>query len=162
MVCVGEIINTRGLKGEVKINSNFRFKSDIFKPNQVIFIGSKKDKVVIKNHRFYHNYDYLFFNDHDNINDVLIYKGENIYIDRLDLKKDAILSEDLIGYQVVASSKIIGVVEKFFNNNSHDVLVIKGEKSNHFLPHVEEFIKSVDHQKKLIDINEIEGLLNDN
>lgn len=36
---VGKIINTHGIKGELRILSNFQYKDRILKPNITLYIG---------------------------------------------------------------------------------------------------------------------------
>ena len=46
-IYLGKIVNTHGIKGEVRIISNFRYKSRVFVKGFTIYIGKKKDKEVI-------------------------------------------------------------------------------------------------------------------
>ena len=42
-VLIGKLVNTHGLKGEVRILSQFKYKNKVFIPGMKIYIG--KDKV---------------------------------------------------------------------------------------------------------------------
>ena len=44
---VGKIVNTHGIKGELRILSKFKFKNKVFKKDMIIYIGNNKDKEVI-------------------------------------------------------------------------------------------------------------------
>ena len=46
-LCVGKIVNTHGIKGEVRILSKFKFKKEVFKVGNKIYIGN--DKKELKN-----------------------------------------------------------------------------------------------------------------
>ena len=43
-IYIGKIVNTHGIKGEVRLLSNFKFKDKVFKKGMTIYIG--KDKVI--------------------------------------------------------------------------------------------------------------------
>jgi len=161
MICVGEIINTHGLKGEVKVNSKFRYKHKIFQPKKNLFIEDVKAPVVIKKHRHHKNNDLLLFEKHEDINDVLIYKGSKIFVPREALPKDIIIPEDLIGFIVKYQAKEIGQIKHFFNNKAHDVLIIEGNQQ-HYLPYVNDLIKKIDLENKIVFVNEIEGIFDEN
>ena len=44
-VYIGKIVNTHGIRGEVRLLSNFRYKDKVFIKNMNIYIG--KDKISI-------------------------------------------------------------------------------------------------------------------
>ena len=79
-ICVGKIINTFGIKGELKILSDFEYKERIFKKDFPIYIGELKEKELVNTYRMHKNYDLVVFNSYTNINEVLKYKGNKIYI----------------------------------------------------------------------------------
>ena len=55
MLYIGDLVNTHGIKGEVRIISNFKYKSTIFKPSNILYINGEKLK--IKAYRKHKNYD---------------------------------------------------------------------------------------------------------
>jgi len=79
-VYIGNIVNTHGIKGEVRILSSFNYKEYIFKKNFNLYIGKNKEKQTINSYRFHKIFDMVTFYGIDNINDVLKYKGEKVYI----------------------------------------------------------------------------------
>ena len=42
-VLIGKLVNTHGLKGEVRILSDFKYKDRVFIPGMKIYIGKKKN-----------------------------------------------------------------------------------------------------------------------
>ena len=40
-ICVGKFVNTHGLKGEIRIISDFEYKNDVFKPDNKIYINDQ-------------------------------------------------------------------------------------------------------------------------
>lgn len=160
-ICVGEIVNTHGIKGEVRLVSNFERKDLVFKKDFNIYIGNNREKLKINTYRVHKNFDMLTFDNIEDINDVIMYKGEKAYILREDLQEDIHLKDDLIGFSVFYNEKNIGKVFSFFNNNVYDIMVIKGSTKDNFVPYLDKFISKVDYDKKDIYIINMEGLINE-
>lgn len=158
MICIGKIVNTHGLKGEVKIISDFKYKNLVFKKNFVFHVNN--EKLIVKSYRKHKMFDMVTFDLIDDINNVLKYKGKDIYINREDIKEKIILNEDYIGLEVY-SDRYIGIVEEIMKNPAHDILVVNNNGKINLIPNVEEFVKSVDVDNKKIIINEIEGLIDE-
>ena len=102
------------------------------------------------------------FLDINDINDVIDYKGLNVYIAREELKIDGILDEDIINMKAISKKKEIGIVTEILKSKAHDILVIKKEDKKYLVPYIKEFIDKIDLNNKKIYIKEIEGLLNEN
>ena len=48
---LGKIVNTHGIKGEIRIISDFKFKDRVFKKGIPIYIGKLKTKEIINSYR---------------------------------------------------------------------------------------------------------------
>lgn len=152
---VGKIINTFGIKGELKVVGDFEYKDKVFNKNFTIYIGETKIKEIVNTHRVHKNYDLITFNGYGNINEVLKYKGNKIYIQRSDLKlnQNEYLLGDLIGLEVYDNGVLLGVVIDYDNSLNRVLLKVKGDKT-FYLPMVDAYIKKVDiNNKKLETIN---------
>lgn len=160
-IYIGQIVNTHGIKGEVRIKSDFKYKKDIFKKDFNIYIGNDKIKQTINTYRIHKDYDMITFNNITDINDVLDYKGLNVYVVREELNIDGILDEDIIGMNVYSDTKEIGLVTDILKSKAHDILVIEKDKKRYLVPYIDEFV-NIDINNKKIMINEIEGLLDEN
>lgn len=160
-IYLGEIVNTHGIKGELRIISNFKHKSEIFKKGFSLYVGKTREKLVINSYRPHKNYDMVTFVGLNDINDVLIYKGEPVYINREDLNINTYILEDLIGLEVYSNNQLIGVVDSIIDNTAHEILVVVNNGKNNLIPFVDEFIESVELESKKINIKVIEGLLNE-
>ena len=158
LINIGKIVNTHGLKGEIRIISDFKYKKDVFKTNNIVYINN--EKYIIKSYRFHKIYDMIILDSINTIEQAQELKGLNVYIDRTDYKFDGYLNEDLIGLDVydneILKGKIVDVV-KTINN---DLLVIEGNK-RHMVPNIPEFIKEVDLENNKIYIEYIRGLDNE-
>jgi 16S rRNA processing protein RimM len=99
--------------------------------------------------------------DINSIEDVLIYKGESVYINRNDFKFPGYVNEDIVGLDVYNKSKKIGKIDHILKSAAHDILVIINNKQKSYVPYVDEFIIDIDLENKKIEIKVIEGLINE-
>lgn len=160
LVFIGKIVNTHGIKGELRILSDFEKKERVFKTNTPIYIGKNKDKEVIKTYRLHKQFDMITLEGYTNINEVLKYKGQNVYVKRciLNLKNDEYLYEDLLGMEIIENKKILGKIKDIVYNKSNILLYIEGEK-NFYIPLNEEYIKKVDVEKRIVETEGGESLI---
>lgn len=160
-IYVGDIVNTHGIKGELRILSDFKYKKQIFKKDFTLYIGRLKEPLIINSYRKHKEYDMVLFYDIEDINDAIAYKGDKVYINKEDIKIDGYFNEDLIGLNVYGNDILIGKVEKIMKNVAHDIIVIKSTEKKHLIPYVDEFIKKIDLENNRMDINLIEGLIDE-
>ena len=109
-IYIGDIVNTHGIKGELRILSDFKYKENVFKKNFKIYIGKNKEEQIINTYRKHKMFDMITLVGFANINEVLKYKNMPVYINKKDLKIDGYLDEDLIGLSVYVKDKLIGKV----------------------------------------------------
>ncbi len=161
-IYIGDIVNTHGIKGEVKIISHFKYKSNVFIKGTSLYIGDSKIKLIINSYRHHKVFDMVTFVGINDINEVLKYKGEAVYIDKNEVKIDGILNEDLIDMNVYGDDSFVGRVTDILNNGVYDILVVENEKSKSLIPNISEFVLNIDLNNNRIDINMMEGLINEN
>ncbi len=152
-IYVGKIVNTHALKGEVRLISNFDFKSRIFKINNTLYIGKDKISEVIETYRTHKQFDMIKFKGIDYINDVLKYKGENVYINEEDLKlnEDEILASEFPEYKVYFEEKEIGQIMEYRSDNGNKIIKV----NNKFIPYNKDFITKIDKNNKIIYMHDI-------
>ena len=155
MLYIGDLVNTHGIKGEVRIISNFKYKNIIFKPNNNLYINNEKLK--IKTYRKHKNYDMVTFENYNDINDVLKFKGQEVYINKEDYTFPGHLNEELYGKKVYDNDKYIGTLEKIINNGGGELLVVKGKKE-YLIPYVDEFVTNIGDS---IHLNLIKGFIDE-
>ncbi|MCI9234262.1 MAG: 16S rRNA processing protein RimM [Bacilli bacterium] len=161
-IYIGEIVNTHGLKGEIRLLSDFEYKKEAFKIGKKIYIGKNKELVTIKTYRVHKEYDMFTFDGIEDINDVIIYKGEKAYMKREDISITGYFKEDVIGLIAYNKNIPIGEVTFIMKSKAHDILVITDKNKKHLVPYIKEFVESIDLVHKKIYINVVEGLLNEN
>jgi len=68
---------------------------------------------------------------------------------------------DPLNMQVFTNDAYLGLVIDWFNNNAHDVFVVKNEEEQELLiPDVEFYIENIDLDKNRIDVKNIKLLQN--
>ena len=105
-VYIGKITSTHGIKGEVKIKSNFLYKDKVFKVGNNLIIDDKS--YSIKSYRVHKGFDMVLLNDYNDINEVLFLLKKDVYFDYDSLKLDdnQVLDSDLIVKAAIVDSLI--------------------------------------------------------
>lgn len=160
---VGKIISSHGIKGEVKV---YPMTDDIerFSDLETAYIGDSKVEVTLKTVRYHKGFPIIGFEEFNDINQILKFKDQLIYIDdkdRIILPEDHYFIYDLIDCEVFdTKDNRIGSISNVIQNMGNDVYIIKGDNNKEYLvPAVKEFIKSVDVESKRIIIDPIEGMI---
>lgn len=162
---IGQIVNTYGIKGFLKV---VPYTDDItrFEKLNNIYIQTKKslETVTIEEVKYAKNLVLLKIKGIDNINDAEIYKNCYIKIDRSDaveLPEDSYFIIDLIGIKVCTDEgEALGDVIDVFPTGANDVYVVKNELGKQvLLPAIGDVIKNVDIQNKKMIVHLIEGLV---
>ena len=157
LVYVGKIVNTHGIKGELRIRSDFEKKELVFYPGNKIIIEDEEH--TIRTYRYHKIFDMITIDELDNINDVLCYLGKKVYVSRdsLKLKDKEYLLSDLVGLNVVFNDTVYGIV-KDYSSDINPLIKVEYEK-NYYIPINSEYIKTVDLENKKIIVENIEGLI---
>jgi len=156
-IYLGKIVNTHGIKGEVRILSNFDKKELVFRKGFNIYIGANYQKEVIDTYRVHKNYDMITMVGINDINDVLKYKGAKVYIKREDLNLDNndYLLQDLIGLKVIANNTCYGKVIDIMQNKVNILLQVKNNDKIYYIPYVTEFINKVNIDEGNIEVERV-------
>lgn len=159
-IYIGKIVNTHGIRGEVRILSNFEKKEKVFVGGMPIYIGRKKEKEIINSYRHHKNFEMITMKGYSDINEILRYKGLYVYIKKEDLKleKDEYLETDLIGLTVLVDNNRRGTVSNIRDSGHNKFLVIQTEDREVFIPYQKEFISRVDFIDCTITITPIKGM----
>lgn len=158
-ISVGKIVNTHGIKGELRILSDFELKNQVFIIGKNIYIGDSFIKEEIASYRKHKEFDMITLKDYNNINQVLKYLRKQVYVKREDLNIDKYLMTDLIGFDVYLKEQKIGKIIDFVYNGSNKLLVVEGLKK-FYIPMVEDFVNKVDINNCKVDVTDnVKGLI---
>ncbi|MDV7687377.1 ribosome maturation factor RimM [Oenococcus oeni] len=158
---IGRVINTHGIAGELKIDFNTDFPEQRFAKNSELLIAG--EKLVVQSSRPFKQFWLVKFSDHENINLVEKYKGEDIFINE---RKEPRLSEgeflvsQIIGLKVIdEKGNSIGKIADSFHTGANDVWTIKKSNGKEILiPYIDQVVKKVDLQTSTVTIELLEGL----
>ena len=161
---IGQIVNTRGLRGEVKVNS-FSEDPQRFEKVKSIYVKSDKDykEYEIERVTYVKNQVVLKLKGINKIEYAEELRNLYIYVKREDLEElpeGTYYIADLIGLDVYEENgEILGKVDDIFSTKSNDVYVVRTEKGElKYLPSIPEVLKDIDLSNKKIIVNLIKGL----
>ena len=159
LIKIGKIVNTHGIKGELRLLSKFPYKDKVFINNMTIYID-KKDKEIINTYRKHKNFDMITLKGYNNINEVLKYKGKYVYVDNNDIVLDnnKYLDEDLIGLNVIYEDNDKGIITDIERYDKTVLFNIKGNDKEYLIPYNDNIIDKIDINNKRIYIKDIKGL----
>ena len=161
---IGQIVNTFGIKGEVKVTP---FTDDItrFDDLEKVYVKSKKQskQYKVENARYHKNMVLLKLEGINNPEDAEMLRNAFLEIDREDaipLDEGTYFIADLIGLDVYTDEgKLLGKVDDIYNTGANDIYVIKDELGKQILlPGIKEVIKEVILDEKII-VHLIPGLV---
>lgn len=165
---VGKIVNTHGIRGEVRVISKTDFPEQRYKVGNVLYLfmpGSNKPiELTVKTHRTHKNFNLLTFEGFENINEVEKFRDGILKVPESqlgELDEDEFYYHEVIGCHVVTTEGLeLGKVTEILSPGANDVWVIKSSEGKEILiPYIEDVVKKVDVKEKVILIQPMEGLL---
>ena len=166
---VGRIVNTHGVRGEVRILSTTDFEDERFYVGNRLAAFKKDDKkptwLTIASVRRHKNFILLTFEGMLNMNDVVPFKEGLLKITKDQMEEDVLEENEfyfheIIGCTVVAEDgEVIGEIKDILQTGANDVWVVKGAKKEHYIPYIEDIVQDINIEDKKITIHVMEGLL---
>lgn len=164
-VRVGQIVNTQGLRGDVRVYPLTDYKERFEELEHVYLEDNGDEKLEIEKIRYKNQLVLLKFKGLNNINDVEKFKDKYLVIekeDMRDLPKDTYYISDLLGSEIIdQDDSCIGKLIDVIQNAAQDIYVVENKinKKKIFIPVVKEFVKEVNTQDKKIRVKLIEGMV---
>lgn len=156
LVVIGKTVTTFGIKGELKVISDFEYIEKAFKVGNHVLINNIEH--VITNVRYHKNNILLTIDDLDNINKVLEYVGFNIYIKRLDLnlKEGEYLLKDLINVKIIDDKKDdLGVITEVLMGSPNNFVRVN---DSFLVPLIDHYIESFDKNNNILYTKNVKDL----
>lgn len=158
---VGLIVNTHGLKGEVKVLPLTDDVNRFNKLDTVYFENEHEHK--ISNLKYQNTNLIIKFEDINNIDEAEKYKNTYLQIDRLDaviLEDDSYFIFELIGCEVYTEEgEHLGKIKDILQTGSNDVYILDtNNKEDILIPALKNVVKTVDIRLKKIIVKLPEGL----
>lgn len=158
LIKIGKIVNTHGIKGELRLLSKFPYKDKVFVNKMPIYID-KEVKEIINTYRKHKNFDMITLEGYNNINEVLKYKNKYVYVNKGDIKLDNnYLDEDLIGLSIIYKNKKVGLLTEIERYDKTSLLKVNDNDKYYLIPYNKELIEKIDINNKEIYIKDIDGL----
>jgi len=161
-IYIGKIVSTHGIKGEIKIISDFDFKEKAFQKNNKIYLGKDKNEFIITSYRRHKNYEMITLDGYNNINLVLPFMKENVYMleSDLNLNENEYLDSSLIGLNIYNNEKLLGeITEIFAPSPSRKVIRFTNNGKNYLVPYMQNFVKTIDLSNRKVVLYSMEGVL---
>ena len=166
---VGKIVNTQGIKGEVRVISKTDFPEERYQKGAMLLLFQEKKapiELVVKSHRKHKNFDILSFEGHPNINDVEKYRDGILKVAKDNLAE---LAEDEFYYHQIIGATVydetgseLGKIKEILSHGANDVWVVqRPKKKDLLLPYIEGVVTKVDVENQRIDVDIPEGLIDD-
>ncbi|CAI2596890.1 ribosome maturation factor RimM [Apilactobacillus kunkeei] len=165
---IGKIVNTQGLRGEVRVMSITDFPEKRFKVGNEVYAflnDTKSEKLVIDGVRTHKNFILLHFKGKPTINDVEYLKPSELKIaedqlDSDDLQPGEYYYHQIIGLDVLdTDGQKIGSVKEILSPGANDVWVVsRDNKSDLLLPKIDSVILDVNLDDEVITVDVPRGL----
>ncbi|MGB9851511.1 MAG: ribosome maturation factor RimM [Candidatus Kapaibacteriota bacterium] len=163
-ILLGTIVGLKGLDGTVKVAVEDNI---IPKTNTKVKIGYSlkySEEYTIDNYKITTSkYNYLKLKEVDNIDKAkrLIEKAIFIADNEFEISSNSKDYSLEMGYKVLdcKTGEPIGTAIEIIPNPGNDLILVETPNGEFFLPFIELFVKKIDHEKKTIFVELIDGLI---
>lgn len=153
----GEIVNTHGVRGEVKILP-WTDSAEFLAAFRTLYIDGRPVKV--RSSRVHKQTVLASLEGVEDVNAAMRLKGRRVFIDRADAKlpEGGYFIQDIIGAEVVTENgESIGKLAEVMDAPASMIYVVRGERER-LIPAVPEFILKTDADAGIITVRLIEGM----
>lgn len=168
LLSVGKVVNTHGIRGELKVLLSTDFPEVRFAPKAKLMLvhpeRNEQIEVTVGMSRSYKQMYIVKFDGFDDINEVEKYKGYELKVSKsntVELPENEYYFHEIIGCKVVSDEgEELGVIEEILRPGANDVWVVKmPNRKQLLLPVIDDVVLDVDVQAKLVKVHLMEGLL---
>ncbi len=165
---VGKIVNTHGVRGDVKVLLRTDFPEARFrKGNRLLLAHPETNRTVameVEAARPHKNTYIVKFNELNSINDAEMYKNWLLQVDdsqRVDLEEGEYYFDEIIGCSVfTVDGEELGVIGEILTPGANDVWVVDRKAGKPLLlPVIDDVLAEVDVANKRVTVHLLEGLL---
>lgn len=165
---VGKIVNTHGIRGELKVISQTHFADERFAPGSKLIVEHPVTKqhqtIEIVGAREHKGVFILRIAGYDNINQVEHFKGSLLKIatkDLDELEEGQYYHFEIVGCTVTTDEGVtLGIITEILSPGANDVWVVQPPKGKQILlPVIDDVVISVDPQAKQVVVHVMEGLI---
>ena len=153
----GRIVNTHGVNGEVKIEVWLDSPQFLRRFPRVFVSGTEKKLIAGKVQK---SFLIAKLEGVDDVNAAMALKGKTLTVDRNDVRlpKGTFFVQDILGARVAdEQGREIGTLIDVLERPAQNIYVVQGE-TEHLIPAVPEFIRSIDAEAGVVTVHLIEGM----
>ncbi|MFV0558983.1 MAG: ribosome maturation factor RimM [Enterococcus sp.] len=166
---VGKIVNTHGIRGEVRVISQTDFPEQRYQKGAQLILfreGKAPLTLIVSGHRKHKNFDLVTFEGYPNINDVQAFRDGILKVskeDLADLYEDEYYYHEIIGLEVLKEDEtVLGKVKEILSPGANDVWVVQRKgKKDALIPYIASVVKEIDLENGIVHVEIPEGLLDD-
>ena len=159
MIEVGELVNTHGTRGELKLLPHGIDIRMLAKCKTLYIVGKPYACTASRVHR---NCLLVKLEGVDSMNGALELKGCLVEVRREDvpLGEGEYLDAELLGITArdAGTGEELGKLEEVLAYPAHDIYVVRKGKHEYLIPAVPEFIAGIDIEERTMDIHMMDGL----
>ena len=158
----GQIVNTHGVRGEVKILS-WLDSPEYLKSFATLYLreGDHKIPVKVNAARVHKQFVIAALEGVADVNAAMTLKNEVVFIDRDDaaLPEGTFFLSEVFGARVVSDAgEELGTLTDVLERPAGNVYVVRGGERERLIPAVPEFIVSTDVERGVVTVRLIDGL----
>ena len=158
-ITVGQIVNTHGIRGEVKLLPQ-GVEPDVLEDCGTFYIGGMPYAPTAR--RAHKGCLLLKLKGVEDMDAALALKGKTVTIRRADVKlpEGVYFDEELVGLTArdAETGEELGKVEEVLTYPAHKIYAVRGGKDEYLVPAVPAFIARIDVPGGTLDIHMMEGL----
>ena len=153
----GEIVNTHGVRGEVKMLSWLDSPECMLDFDRCRISG--KDYAIAAC-RVQGTCDLLKLSGVDTMEAAQALRGKTVEIYREDVEGDVVFAAELVGMDVFSDGSAIGKITEVLDYPGNQVYVVRGNRE-YMIPAVSAFVLSMDMEANRMEIKLLEGMETD-
>ena len=162
---VGKIVNTHGIRGDVRVMPTTDFVAERFAKGQDLYLQQAVEplKLTVESARQHKGFILVKFVGYDNINDVQAFRDHELMVsgkDQQPLEDGQYYYHQIIGLSVkTVDGEELGTIKEILSPGANDVWVVQRDgKKDLLLPVIDDVVKDVDLDAGEVTVELMEGL----
>lgn len=162
---VGKIVNTHGIRGDVRVMPTTDFVAERFAKGQDLYLQQAGEplKLTVESARQHKGFILVKFVGYDNINDVQAFRDHELMVsgkDQQPLEDGQYYYHQIIGLSVkTVDGEELGTIKEILSPGANDVWVVQRDgKKDLLLPVIDDVVKDVDLDADEVTVELMEGL----
>ncbi len=162
---VGKIVNTHGIRGDVRVMPTTDFVAERFAKGQDLYLQQAGEplKLIVESARQHKGFILVKFVGYDNINDVQAFRDHELMVsgkNQQPLEDGQYYYHQIIGLSVkTVDGEELGTIKEILSPGANDVWVVQRDgKKDLLLPVIDDVVKDVDLDAGEVTVELMEGL----